>query len=62
MMKMTFGTKSDEMTDMDLILCEYQTKFYELLKICLDIDHNSNPSYIKSQIDQFKEKWYIDEL
>ena len=61
-MKMTFGTKSDEMTDHDLILFEYQTKFYELLEICMKIQDNSNPSYIKSDIDKFIEKWKINEL
>ena len=50
------------MEDHDLILFEYQTKFYELLEICMKIQHNSNPSYIKSDIDKFIEKWKINEL
>ncbi len=58
---MNFGNKSEEMTNMDLILCEYQTKFYELLEICMKIQDNSNPSYIKSDIDKFIEKWKINE-
>ena len=50
------------MTDLDLILCEYQTKFGELLKIVNKISDDSNPSFIKKEIDKFKEHWKINEL
>ena len=50
------------MTDLDLILCEYQTKFRELLKIAIQISDDSNPAHLKKLVDEFKEKWNIDEL
>ena len=50
------------MTDLDLILCEYQTKFGELLEIVDKISDDSNPSFIKKEIDKFKEHWKINEL
>ncbi len=50
------------MTDLDLILCEYQTKFGELLKIANQISDDSNPAHLKKLVDEFKEKWNIDEL
>jgi len=50
------------MTDLDLILCEYQTKFHELLEICMQIDIDTNPAYIKKLIDKFIKKWNINEL
>ena len=50
------------MTDLDMMLCEYQTKFGELLKIVNKISDDSNPSFIKKEIDKFKKHWKIDEL
>lgn len=50
------------MNDLDIILYEYQTKFGELLKIVDKISDDSNPSFIKKEIDKFKKHWKIDEL
>ena len=60
-MKMTFGTKSDEMTVMDLILCEYQTKFYELVKLCNKVDYKSNPAFFAKEFKKYKEKWNVED-
>ena len=48
------------MNDLDLILCEYQTKFGELIKIVNKISDDSNPSFIKKEIDKFKEEFGYD--
>ena len=55
-------TSGNKMTNMDLILCEYQTKFYELLDICNKVDANVNPAYLEKEIQNFKKKWNINEL
>ena len=49
------------MTDLDLILCEYQTKFYELVKLCNKVDYKSNPAFFAKEFKKFKKHWKIED-
>ena len=51
--------KNNTPTDMDMICYELDYKFTKLLNICNQITNESNPAYIKQQIDEFKKEYEL---
>ena len=51
--------KNKKPTDMDMSCYELDYKFTKLLKICNQITDNSNPAFIKQQIDEFKKEYEL---
>ena len=51
--------KNNMPTDMYMICYELDYKFTKLLKICNQITDNSNPAFVKKQIDEFKQEYEL---